>query len=118
MRAALTMTAVVTVGMFLGAGAAAAAPVPPVPNADQLTSQLRRVLNPGVSDSERAAALQGGQAAVPTANNIAAQMDRYDSMISWNVQDPALNDSQLDAQLAVTFAAVRYPHPPDLLGAD
>lgn len=103
MRAALTMTAVVTVGTFLGAGAAAAAPVPPVPNADQLTSQLRQFLNPGVSDSERAAALQGGQAAVPTANNIAAQMDRYDSMISWNVQDPALNGSQLDAQLAVTL---------------
>ena len=92
MRAALTMTAVVTVGTFLGAGAAAA-PVPPVPNADQLTSQLRQFLNPGVSDSERAAALQGGQAAVPTANNIAAQMDRYDSMISWNVQDPALTSS-------------------------
>jgi hypothetical protein len=105
MRAVLAALAgaVLTGGAMIGAGSAVAAPTPPVPTADQLTAQLKRVLSTDAADSERAAALQGGQAAVPTANNIAAQMSRYDSMVSWHVENPALNGNQLDAQLSVSI---------------
>lgn len=102
MRAVLMSIAVLTVGAVTGAGAAAAEPAPAALSADQLTAKLQRVINTGLSDPERAGELQGGLAAIPTANGIAAQMNRYGSMFSWNVQDAALNGDRLDAQLAVT----------------
>lgn len=73
MRAVLVTTAMLAVGM----GMAPASAAPPVPSADQLTAQLRQVLSTGTPDDQRAAALQGGQAAVPTANNIANALNRY-----------------------------------------
>ncbi len=60
------------------------------------------VLNTGAPDAERAAKLQGGQAAVPTANNIANQMNRYSALFDWRVQNPTVNGDRLDAQLAVS----------------
>ncbi len=102
MRAALVAMTVLAAGAVTGTAVAVAAPTPPVPSADALTSQLQRVLNTSTPDAERAAGLQGGQSAVPTANNIAGQLDRYKSMFSWRVQNPELHGEQLDAQLAVT----------------
>jgi hypothetical protein len=102
MRVALFAIVMSTIGIFAGAGVASAE-APPALTADQLTSQLQRVLNTSVSDQDRAADLEGGLAAVPTANNIAGVMDRYNSMMSWRVQNPALNGDRLDAQLAVTI---------------
>lgn len=54
------------------------------------------------------AAMSGGGVAlaappVPTANNIAGVINRYDGVMSWEVQNPSLNSDRLDAQLAVTF---------------
>ena len=102
MRAVLAATAsILAMGGGIGTGIAASAP--PVPSADQLTAQLRQVLSTGTSDDQRAAALQGGQAAVPTANNIANALNRYGGIVNWSVQNPTLNGNQLDAQLAVSI---------------
>lgn len=100
MRAALSAITVLTVGAMIGAGAAAAEPAP---SAEQLQAQLQKVLNRSLPDAERAAELQGGLAAVPTANNIAGVMDQYSSMMSWRVQNASLRGDQVDAQLAVTI---------------
>jgi hypothetical protein len=107
MRAIAMVAATVLTGSILSSAVAmtavaAADTTPAVPSAEQLTAQLKQVLSTGAGDSERAAALGGGQAALPTANNIAAQLDRYSALMSWDVQNPTLNGNQLDAQLAVT----------------
>ena len=102
MRAVVAAIATLLIGVFAGSGVALAEPTPTVPSADQLTSQLQRVLNTSLSDSDRAAELEGGLAAVPTANNIAGAMDRYSGVMSWKVQNPALDGDRLDAQLAVS----------------
>ncbi|CAJ1584931.1 hypothetical protein [[Mycobacterium] wendilense] len=101
MRAAIAAMVILGAGALSGAGLAAAEPSA-APTADQLTSQLQVVLNTGASDAERAAKLEGGQAAVPTANNIANQMNRYSALFNWRVQNPTVNGDRLDAQLAVT----------------
>jgi hypothetical protein len=100
MRAALSAMTVLTVGAMIGAGAAAAEPAP---TAEQLQAQLQKVLNRSLPDAERAAELQGGLAAVPTANNIAGVMDQYSSMMSWRVQNANVSGDQVNAQLAVTI---------------
>lgn len=100
MRAALSAMTVLTVGAMIGAGAAAAEPAP---TAEQLQAQLQKVLNRSLPDAERAAELQGGLAAVPTANNIAGVMDQYSSMMSWRVQNASASGDQVNAQLAVTI---------------
>lgn len=100
MRAALSAMVVLTVSAMIGAGAAAAEPAP---SAEQLQAQLQKVLNRSLPDAERAAELQGGLAAVPTANNIAGVMDQYSSMMSWRVQNASQRGDQVDAQLAVTI---------------
>ncbi|CAJ1507750.1 hypothetical protein [[Mycobacterium] burgundiense] len=102
MRAVVAAMTVLAAGALSGAGVALADPAPAVPTADQLTSQLQLVLNTGASDAQRAAELQGGQAAVPTANNIANQMNRYSALFDWRVQNPTLNGDRVDAQLAVS----------------
>lgn len=102
MRTALAAITTLSAGAVLGMAVATAAPTPAVPDADALTSQLQRVLSTSTPAAERAAALQGGQAAIPTADNIAGQLDRYKSMFSWRVQNPELHGDQLDAQLAVS----------------
>lgn len=105
MRVRLTATATVflAAGAFFGSAMAGAAPTPPVPSADQLTGQLRQVLNTGAGDAERAGYLQGGQSAVATADNIANSLNRYGGIVNWSVQNPTLNGDQLDAQLAVSI---------------
>lgn len=103
MRAALSAMTVLMAGAMIGAGAATAEPLPATPSSDQLQSQLQKVLNRGLSDQERADELQGGLSAVPTANNIAGVIDQYSSMMSWRVENAALNGNQVDAQLAVTI---------------
>lgn len=103
MRALVAAIAIVAIGLLTGGGLAAAEPTPQVPSADQLTSQLKRALNTSLRDSDRADELEGGLAAVPTANNIASAMDRYSGVISWKVQNPALDGDRLDAQLAVSI---------------
>jgi hypothetical protein len=103
MRAALSAMTVMLAGALIGAGVATAEPLPPTPSTEQLQAQLQKVLNRGLPDEERARELQGGLAAVPTANNIAGVMDQYSSMMSWQVQNATLNGDQVDAQLAVTI---------------
>jgi hypothetical protein len=103
MRTALSAMTVLMAGALIGAGTATAEPAPPAPSAEQLQAQLEKVLNRGLSDEERAGELQGGLAAVPTANNIAGVIDQYSSMMSWRVENAALNGDQVDAQLAVTI---------------
>ncbi len=68
MRAAFAAMTVLAAGALSGAGVALAQPVP---SAGELTSDLQQVLNTGAPASERAALLAGGEAAVPTADNIA-----------------------------------------------
>jgi hypothetical protein len=94
--------AALATGAVLGAGSAGADPSPPAPSADQLTSQLQAVLNPGAPDTDRAAKLQAGMAGIPTANNIADQMNRYASMVNWRVQNPSVSGDHLNAELAVS----------------
>lgn len=94
--------AVLVTGFLAGAASAVAEPLPPTPSADQLNAQLQTVLNTRAGDAERAAGLQGGAAAIPTANNIANQMDRFSSMFSWQVQSPSIRGNQLNADLAVS----------------
>lgn len=101
MRVALAAMSVVAAGAFGGMGVASAEPA--VPDAGQLTSELRQVLNTGAPASERAAKLAGGQSAVPTADNIANRLNSYGGMVNWQVQNPVLNGDRLDAQLAVTI---------------
>lgn len=103
MRAALSAMTVLLTGAVIGAGVATADPLPPTPSSEQLQSQLQKVLNRSLGDEERAGELQGGLAAVPTANSIAGVMDQYSSMMSWQVQNATLNGDQVDAQLAVTI---------------
>lgn len=98
---AATASALVALGIA-GAPVAAADPTPGALSADELTGKLQRVLNTGLPDSERAAELEGGAAAIPTANNIGNQMNTYASMFDWGVQNPSLAGDQLNAQLAVT----------------
>ncbi|AQA06081.1 hypothetical protein BVC93_02820 [Mycobacterium sp. MS1601] len=102
MRTALSAMTVLLAGALIGAGVATAEPAPLAPSADQLQAQLQKVLDRSLPDSERAAELQGGLAAVPTANNIAGVMDQYSSMMSWRVQNASLSGDQVNAQLAVT----------------
>ncbi|ABM12458.1 MULTISPECIES: hypothetical protein [Mycolicibacterium] len=101
MRVALAAMSVVAAGAFGGMGVASAEPA--VPDAGQLTSELRQVLNTGAPASERAAKLAGGQSAVPTADNIANRLNSYGGMVNWQVQNPVPNGDRLDAQLAVTI---------------
>lgn len=101
MRAALAAMSVVAAGVLSGVGVASAEPA--MPDAGQLTSELRQVLNTGAPASERAARLAGGQSAVPTADNIANRLNTYGGMVDWQVQNPVLNGDRLDAQLAVTI---------------
>lgn len=92
-------SAIVALGI---AGAPTAAAAPAALSAGELTAKLERVLNTGLPDGERAAELEGGLAAIPTANNIGNTMDTYASMFDWTVQNPSLAGDQLNAQLAVT----------------
>lgn len=101
MRAVFGAFATLFTTALMGSGVAYA--TPPVPSAAELTSQLQRVLDTSLPDSDRAAGLEGGLAAVPTANNIAGVINRYDGVMSWQVQNPSLRDDRLGAQLAVSF---------------
>ncbi|WP_370333162.1 hypothetical protein [Mycolicibacterium hippocampi] len=101
MRAAFAAMTVLAAGALSGAGVALAQPA--VPGAGELTSDLQQVLNTGAPASERAAMLAGGDAAVPTADNIANRLNTYGGMVNWQVQNPVLNGDRLDAQIAVTI---------------
>lgn len=108
-RTVLVTCAALLAAVFLGAAPAAVflgappAAAQPTPSADQLTAQLQRVLDTLLPDETRAAELEGGLAAVPTANNIAGVINRYDAVMSWRVQNPVHNGDRLDAQLAVSI---------------
>ncbi|BBY78819.1 hypothetical protein MPRF_57180 [Mycolicibacterium parafortuitum] len=101
MRAALAAISVVAAGALSGMGVAWAQP--PVPSAAELTAELQQVLNTGAPTEVRASKLAGGEAAVPTADNIANRLNTYSGMINWRVENPVLNGDQLDAQIAVTI---------------
>lgn len=100
MRVAMVAT-MLAAGALGGAGLAWAEPA--VPSAGELTSQLQTILNTRTPAADRAALLDGGAAAVPTADNIANRLNSFGGMLSWQVQNPVLNGDQLDAQLAVTI---------------
>ncbi|MBO0677768.1 hypothetical protein JRC04_09865 [Mycolicibacterium sp. S2-37] len=101
MRTVPSVVLAVSAAVLIGTPVAAAQPA--APSADQLTAQLQRALNTSLSDEERAAELEGGLAAVPTANNIASVLDRYSSMMSWRVQNPVLSGDRVNAQLAISI---------------
>ncbi|MGE2736503.1 hypothetical protein [Mycolicibacterium vaccae] len=101
MRAALAAMTVMAAGALGGAGLAWAEPA--TPGAGELTAELRQVLDTGAPTDARAAKLAGGQAAVPTADNIANRLNSYSGMVSWQVQNAVRNGDQIDAQLAVTI---------------
>ena len=102
MRAAVAAVSVLAAaGALSGMGVAWAQP--PVPSAGELTSELQQVLNTGTPTEVRASKLAGGDAAVPTADNIANRLNTYGGMVNWQVQNPVLNGNQLDAQIAVTI---------------
>lgn len=100
MRAAVAMAVLVASAMS-GVGVASAEPA--TPTAEQLTADLQQVLNTGAPAGVRAAKLAGGDAAVPTADNIANRLNSYGGMVNWQVQNPVRNGDQLDAQIAVTI---------------
>jgi hypothetical protein len=99
MRPLMIAIAALGIGGFAATGVAGAQPAP---SADELTGKLQRVLNTSLPADERASELEGGQVAVPTADNIAAVMDRYQSMMSWRVQNAVVNGDQVNAELAVS----------------
>ncbi|MDA2894653.1 hypothetical protein PDG61_27340 [Mycolicibacterium sp. BiH015] len=101
MRAAIAAVSVLAAGALSGMGVAYAQP--PVPSAGELTSELQQVLNTGTPSEVRASKLAGGEAAIPTADNIANRLNTYGGMVNWQVQNPVLNGNQLDAQIAVTI---------------
>lgn len=101
MRAVLMSVVFAAVGAAVGAPCAAAAPA--TPSAGELTSKLQRMIDTSLSDQERAGELQGGLAAIPTADNIAGQMNRYASFFSWSVQNPSVAGDQLNSDLTVTM---------------
>ncbi|MBJ7463328.1 MAG: hypothetical protein JHD38_06820 [Mycolicibacterium sp.] len=101
MRAAVAALSMLAVGVMGGTGAAWAAPA--APSAQELTAELQQVLNTGAPAAVRAAKLAGGDAAVPTADNIANRLNAYSGMVNWQVQNPVLNGEQVDAQIAVTI---------------
>ncbi|ORV91704.1 hypothetical protein [Mycolicibacterium iranicum] len=101
MRAAIAAVSVLAAGALSGMGVAYAQP--PVPSAGELTSELQQVLNTGTPSEVRASKLAGGEAAIPTADNIANRLNTYGGMVNWQVQNPVLNGDQLDAQIAVTI---------------
>lgn len=101
MRTAFAAMTVLAAGALGGAGVASAQPA--VPSAGDLQSQLQTVLNTGAPAGERAGKLAGGDAALPTADNIANRLNSYGGMVNWQVQNPVLNGDQVDAQLAVTI---------------
>ncbi len=100
MRAALAMS-VLALGALSGTGVAWAEPA--APTAEELTFELQQVLNTGAPADVRAAKLAGGDAAVPTADNIANRLNTYGGMVNWQVQNPVVNGNQVDAQIAVTI---------------
>lgn len=101
MRAAMAAVVMAAVGLLGGVAPAQAQPA--APSAAELTADLRQVLDTGAPSDARAAKLAGGQAAVPTADNIANRLNTYGAMVSWQVQDPRLNGDRVDAQLAVSI---------------
>lgn len=101
MRAVVAAVSVLAAGALSGMGVAYAQP--PVPSAGELTSELQQVLNTGTPSEVRASKLAGGEAAIPTADNIANRLNTYGGMVNWQVQNPVLNGDQLDAQIAVTI---------------
>lgn len=101
MRAAIAAVSVLAAGALSGMGVAYAQP--PVPSAGELTSELQQVLNTGTPSEVRTSKLAGGEAAIPTADNIANRLNTYGGMVNWQVQNPVLNGDQLDAQIAVTI---------------
>ena len=101
MRAALAAMTVMAAGALGGAGLAWAEPA--TPGAGELTAELRQVLDTGAPTDARAAKLAGGQAAVPTADNIANRLNSYSGMVSWQVQNAVRNGDRIDAQIAVTI---------------
>jgi len=101
MRAVLAAVSVLVAGALSGMGVAWAQPA--VPSAGELTAELQQVLNTGTPADVRAAKLAGGQAAIPTADNIANRLNTYGGMVNWRVENPVLNGDQLDAQIAVTI---------------
>ncbi|MGE0217291.1 hypothetical protein [Mycolicibacterium sp.] len=101
MRAVLAAMSVLVAGALSGMGVAWAQPA--VPSAGELTAELQQVLNTGTPADVRAAKLAGGQAAIPTADNIANRLNTYGGMVNWRVENPVLNGDQLDAQIAVTI---------------
>lgn len=100
MRPLMIAIAALVIGGFAGSGVAAAQSSP---SADELTTKLQRALNTSLSADERAGELDGGPAAVATADNIAAVMDRYGSVMSWRVQNAAFDGDQVNAELAVSI---------------
>lgn len=100
MRAALAMS-VLALGALSGTGVAWAEPA--APSAVELTSELQQVLDTGAPADMRAAKLAGGDAAVPTADNIASRLNTYGGMVDWQVQNPVLTGDQVNAQIAVTI---------------
>ena len=103
MRAALAAVSVSVLAAGALGGAGLAWAQPPVPSAGELTGELQQVLNTGVPAGDRAAKLEGGDPAVPTADNIANRLNAYGGLLNWQVQNPTLNGDRLDAQLAVTI---------------
>jgi hypothetical protein len=73
------------------------------PSAEELTADLQQVLNTGTPAGVRAAKLAGGDAALPTADNIANRLNTYGGMVNWQVQNPVVTGDQVDAQIAVTI---------------
>jgi hypothetical protein len=101
MRAALAAVSVVAAGALSGIGSAWAQPA--VPSAGELTAELRQILDTGVPAGDRAAKLEGGDAAVHTADNIANRLNTYGGLLNWQVENLSRNGDRLDAQLAVTI---------------
>jgi len=101
MRTVASVALALFAALLIGSPVAAAQPA--APSAEALSGQLQRALDTSLTDDERAAELEGGLAAVPTANNIAAVMDRYNSVMSWRVQNPVVDGDRVNAQLAVSI---------------
>ncbi|WP_078309294.1 MULTISPECIES: hypothetical protein [unclassified Mycobacterium] len=91
-----------TAGLALGAGNSYAEPAPALLSADQLTRRLAVIFDTNAGAAERAAYLEGGQAALPTADEIGGPIAQHRSMVSLRVENPALEGNHLTSQLVMS----------------
>ena len=99
---ALTAAGSLFAAAVLGVGSAYGEPGAPVPSADQLNRQLTVIFDNNASGPQRASYLEGGDVALPVANSIAGPIAEHRSMVSMQIEHPALEGDHITSQLVMS----------------